>query len=164
MCGHNPASNYNAGIMIPSDAGMFVEATASQTLKIKSIYWHLEELKVYIWFNTRAAKETSQLFNSNSSSVVFFYCLSINLLSCWYCHSTFIELCVTSFAKRKGSATLPPLLRAPQAIVSNRFQNHHITPISFCCISSCMVSPPLLVRNSRHRSASHLVSGTWDGE
>lgn len=48
MCGHNPASNYNAGIMIPSDAGMFVEATASQTLKIKSIYRHLEELKVYI--------------------------------------------------------------------------------------------------------------------
>lgn len=157
MCGHNPASNYNAGIMIPSDAGMFMEATTSQTLKIKSIYWHLEALKVYIWFNTRAAKETSQLFNSNSSSVVFL------LLK-----HQFTELLVVSFnlywalcdliCQKKGSATLPPLLRTHQGIVSNRFQNHHITPISFCCISSCMV------RNSRRRSASHLVSGTWDGE
>lgn len=98
----------------------------------------------------------------------FFYCSNINLEISYCCHSTF-DFCVTSFlitvcVTKTNLIPNPPFLRTLQSIVSKRLQNHRITLICLCCISSRIGCPPPLVKNSRHHSASSPVSGSWDGE
>lgn len=51
MCGHKPASNYNAGIMIPSDVCMFLKAATSQLFHMKWIHGNFEVRPEILYMN-----------------------------------------------------------------------------------------------------------------